>query len=113
MQEIYIKDDVHEMLENSASWVHMLKCSLQKLFHGEILLQDLQIIWWWKVMLHNWPPLIFKLYTLWWIAIDLIFFKEYTHLIYTSFQPYFQIMEFSAETFLIFTPIIILIKHFY
>lgn len=29
MQEIYNRDDVHEMLENSASGVHMFNCILQ------------------------------------------------------------------------------------
>lgn len=44
MQENRKGNDVHAMLKNSTYWSHMLNDFLQEIFHGKILLQDLQNI---------------------------------------------------------------------
>lgn len=49
-QESYNWNDVYELPNSSACWTNLLNTILQWTFNGKILLQLLQIFWWWKVI---------------------------------------------------------------
>ena len=52
LQKGYIWNDVHALLENSGYWTNLYNAFLQWSLDGTILLQCLQVFWWWKVTQH-------------------------------------------------------------